>query len=92
MSKTRGIDEFVRRRLRELRLSKQIRIKDLAEQAGIPAGSYGCMESGFYNINLDYLFHMLGILEADLHEVWLVESVGSQKLRCFSLMALVRLG
>ena len=80
MSKTRGVNEFVRRRLRELRQSKRMRIKDLAQQSGIPTGSYGCMESGFYNISLDNLFRMLGVLEADIHDVWPVESVGSQTL------------
>ena len=80
MSKTRGVNEFVRRRLRELRQSKRMRIKDLALQSGIPTGSYGCLESGFYNISLDNLFRMLGVLEADIHEVWPVESVGAQTL------------
>ena len=80
MTKTRGVNESVRRRLRELCQSKRMKIKDLAQQSGIPTSSYGCLESGCYKISLGNLFRMLGVLKADIHAVWPVESVGSQTL------------
>jgi hypothetical protein len=34
------------------------------------------MESGHYNISLDHLFRILGALEADISDVWPVETAG----------------
>ncbi len=79
MTRDKGVNDHVRRKLRE-RVKKNLKIKDMAGLAGIPTSSYACMESGFYNINLDNLFRMLGSLEADIREVWPVETIGSQTL------------
>ncbi len=69
MVKKSTIKNLVRARLGELRLTRKMRIKDLAERAGMPPSSYACMESGFYNISLDHLLRILGALEADIGEV-----------------------
>ncbi|HEY2933802.1 MAG TPA: helix-turn-helix transcriptional regulator [Acidobacteriota bacterium] len=77
----RTINSFVSRKVRELRVNKKIKMQELATRAGIPLGSYACMENGYYNINLDNLFRILGVLEADISEVWPVENIGADVLR-----------
>lgn len=67
---------MVRRKLRQLRLAKKMKLRQVSSQAGIPLSSYACMESGHYNISLDHLFRILGVLEADIRDVWPVETVG----------------
>lgn len=68
------VNEFVRRKVRELRKSRKMKIREIATLTGMPYSSYASLESGFYNINLDNLFRILGALEADIHEVWPVET------------------
>jgi len=53
-----------------------MKLRQIASQAGIPLSSYACMESGHYNISLDHLFRILGVLEADIRDVWPVETAG----------------
>lgn len=65
---------MVRRKLRQLRLSKKMKLRQISNEAGIPLSSYACMESGHYNISLDHLFRILGALEADIGDVWPVET------------------
>ena len=76
MTKQNAINEFVRSKLRKLRLAKSLTLTQLAAQAGLPYSSYACMESGFYNINLDNLFRILDVLGADISEVWPTETAG----------------
>lgn len=64
------INDTIRQKLRRLRKSRKLTIKRVAEQAGIPVSSYGCMEHGFYNISLEHLYNILGVLDADIGEVW----------------------
>ncbi len=78
MTKQNSINEFVRNKLRKLRLAKKLTLTQLAAQAGLPYSSYACMESGFYNINLDNLFRILDVLGADISEVWPTETAGLQ--------------
>ena len=66
----RTVNEHVRQRLRELRNNKSIGIREITEGTGIPSSSYCCMEGGYYNISLDNLFRILGVLGADISEVW----------------------
>lgn len=66
----RAINDFVRRKLRRLRLARGISGKDFAAQLGIPRSSYMSMETGAYNIKLDHVFKALAVLEADITEVW----------------------
>jgi transcriptional regulator with XRE-family HTH domain len=70
MSREKPVNESVRQKLRQLRLSKKLGIKQAAYVAGIPFSSYACMEAGHYKINLDDLSRILGALGADISEVW----------------------
>ena len=74
MAKDRLINNRVRHKLRELRLARKVSVQELARRVGIPCSSYACMEGGFYNISLDYLFRILGVLDADISEVWPIET------------------
>ncbi|MBI4456001.1 MAG: helix-turn-helix transcriptional regulator [Acidobacteria bacterium] len=74
MARHRAVNHCVRQKLRELRLRKKISLQELAYQAGIPSSSYACMEGGFYNISLDNLFRILGVLETDIDAVWPIET------------------
>ena len=76
MTEKNKINCLVRRKLRQLRLGKKLKLRQIATQAGIPLSSYACMESGHYNISLDHLFRILGALEADIRDVWPVETTG----------------
>ncbi|MBI2821516.1 MAG: helix-turn-helix transcriptional regulator [Acidobacteria bacterium] len=80
MAKDRVVNSCVRQKLRELRRSKKISLQELAGRAGIPSSSYACMEGGFYNISLDNLFRILGVLEVDIREVWPPETIAAQAL------------
>jgi transcriptional regulator with XRE-family HTH domain len=76
MSEKNRINSMVRRKLRQLRVNRKMKLRQIATQAGIPLSSYACMESGHYNISLDHLFRILGALDADIGDVWPVETVG----------------
>lgn len=72
------VNEYVRSRIRRIRLEKRLKLVDAASQSGLAVSSYACMESGFYKINLDNLFRILGALEADISDVWPVETLASE--------------
>ena len=78
MASKNKINELVRRKIRELRKVKEMKIREIATRAGMPYSSYASMESGFYNIKLDNLFLILGALDVDIREVWPPETVASQ--------------
>ncbi len=71
------VNEYVRARIRRIRLEKGLKLVDAASQSGLAVSSYGCMESGYYRINLDSLFRILGALEADISDVWPLETLAS---------------
>ncbi len=73
------VNDIVRKRLRRLRLAKNIRITQINRQAGIPCSSYSDMEAGVYKINLDNLFRILGVLEADINDVWPGETLDEER-------------
>jgi len=73
----RTINEYVRQRLRDLRTRKNIGIREISSGTGIPASSYCCMEGGYYNISLDNLFRILGVMGADIAEVWPAETTSA---------------
>jgi len=72
------VNEHVRARIKRIRLEKRLKLVDAASRSGLAVSSYGCMESGFYKINLDNLFRILGALDADISDVWPVETVVSE--------------
>ncbi|HXK59193.1 MAG TPA: hypothetical protein PLP42_04795 [Acidobacteriota bacterium] len=73
----RAINDYVRQKMRELRTRKKIGIRQLSSSTGIPVSSYCCMEGGYYNISLDNLFRILGVLGADIADVWPSDVVGT---------------
>lgn len=81
MSEKNKINSIVRHRLRQLRVARKMKLRQIAAQAGIPLSSYACMESGHYNISLDHLFRILGALEADIRDVWPVETAGVESTK-----------
>lgn len=64
------INAFVAWRIRELRLTRNLSSKELAQRIGLPPGSYSCLENGFYNISLENLFKILQALQAGPQEIW----------------------
>jgi transcriptional regulator with XRE-family HTH domain len=70
MSGKFGINDAVRIKLRQLRKARKVTVRELCSQLGMPIGSYGCLESGSYNITLENLHKILGVLGADISEVW----------------------
>jgi len=72
------VNDFVRQRLRRLRLSKNVGVREMADRAGIPTSSYASMEAGAYRLNLESLFRVLGALEVDITAVWPSEASGTR--------------
>lgn len=100
MTTKKIINEFVRRRMRELRQNRKLKIREIAKIADMPYSSYASLERGFYNISLDNLFRILSALEADISDVWPVETAFShvskdqlylQKIEQFRLGELITL-
>ena len=100
MSEKNSVNNFVRHKIRRMRKSKKLKIREIATLASMPYSSYAPMESGFYNINLDHLFRILGALEVDIREVWPAETLASefddcelylQKIQQFRLSEIISL-
>lgn len=70
MSEFVTINDFIRQRLKKLRLTRKIGMQRLAREAGIPYSSYACMESGQYGIRLENLSRILAVLRAEITDVW----------------------
>lgn len=64
------INSYVLARLRQIRLKRGLQIRAAADRAGIPLGSYTCLEAGRYRLNLENLYRMLHALGAGIEEVW----------------------
>lgn len=64
------VSQYVADRIREIRQKKGLRVADVSLLSGIPAGSYSCLETGRYRINLDNLLRVLLALRVDIREVW----------------------
>ncbi|HLW78379.1 MAG TPA: helix-turn-helix transcriptional regulator [Terriglobia bacterium] len=60
----------VRQQIRRLRLSKGLTQRELARVAGISPSSLGCLESGFYRLNVDTLHKILVALNVDVTDIW----------------------
>jgi transcriptional regulator with XRE-family HTH domain len=61
---------FVRKQIRKLRILKGWTQRELAHAAGISASSLGCLETGFYRLNLDNLQKIIDALGVDIVDVW----------------------
>ena len=64
------VNEFVVRRIREFRIEKGLRVKDVARRAEIPLGSYSCLEGGRYRMSLDILYRITYVLGVEIADVW----------------------
>ncbi len=64
------VNERVRRRIRRIRLQRNIKMTVLAEKLRMPISSYASMETGQCRISLDHLYRILGALDTDIGEVW----------------------
>ncbi len=68
--KTNLVNDFICANIRRIRIDKGLRVQDIAARAGIPLGSYSCLETGRYRLNLENLFRILHVLGADISQVW----------------------
>ncbi len=64
------VNERIRRRIREIRIQRHIKLKELAAKLRMPISSYASMETGQCRIGLDHLYRILGALDTDISEVW----------------------
>ena len=64
------VNERIRRRIREIRLHRQIKLTELANRLRMPISSYASMETGQCRISVDHLYRILGALDTDITEVW----------------------
>ena len=64
------VNERVRRRIRETRLQRQVKLTAMAAKLQMPISSYASMETGQCRISLDHLYRILGALDLDIGEVW----------------------
>ncbi|HEV2492052.1 MAG TPA: helix-turn-helix domain-containing protein [Terriglobia bacterium] len=60
----------VRQQIRRLRLARGWTQRELALTAGLSPSSLGCLETGFYRLNLDTLHRLVLALDADITDVW----------------------
>ena len=74
MTRVSLINDFVRKRVRQFRIMRQLRQREVAHRAQLPVSSYACMECGFYEFRLDNLFKVLAALDLDISDVWPPES------------------
>lgn len=77
MSKTWHVNDYVRRRIRELRKARGLTAVEFAKRLSLPRTSYVSMENGAYNIKLDHVHRALEVLRADIDEVWPKEQLSS---------------
>ena len=64
------VNRFVCESVRLGRLERGLSMRQTAERAGIPLGSYCCLESGRYRMSLENLFRILSVLEMDIRAAW----------------------
>ncbi len=64
------INLSIRNKIRSIRQSKRISVRQAARRCDIPESSYSCMENGFYRISLQNLNKMLAGLGATIEDVW----------------------
>ncbi|MEE8585498.1 MAG: helix-turn-helix transcriptional regulator [Acidobacteriota bacterium] len=65
-----AISAYVVQCIRRRRIEQGMRVQDMAKRTGIPLGSYSCLETGRYRMNLENLFRILAVLGADIADVW----------------------
>ncbi len=96
--RTNAINNFARKAIRRLRIARGIRVQDMADRTGIPLGSYSCLETGYYRINLENLSRIVHVLGVPVTEVFptlpgepqAVEKVSEASISEYLEMAAIR--
>lgn len=70
MSERSLLENYLRLRVRRLRLAKGFRSQELAQRAGIRFSTYSCLENGGMRFGVEQLFRVLAALGAPIDEVW----------------------
>jgi transcriptional regulator with XRE-family HTH domain len=65
-----AVNNYVARRLRELRTERGKTCQEVGRRIGISAASYSGLENGWYRISLDKLFAILKVLGVGVQEIW----------------------
>lgn len=81
-------NEVIREKIRLIRKSKNLRMKDVAAKLGMKLSSYSALENGYCRINVDRLYSILDAIEADIEQVWPSESLNVSKLHLLRLQDL----
>lgn len=64
------VNECVAHRLKEIRKSRGLASREVARLAGIPPGSYSCLENSRYQVKIASLLRILTALDVDIQDVW----------------------
>lgn len=64
------INDFLRQRIREIRITKKLAQKQVAERAGLPKSSYSSIETGAYRLTIATLYKILLAIGADISDIW----------------------
>ncbi|MEE8585469.1 MAG: helix-turn-helix transcriptional regulator, partial [Acidobacteriota bacterium] len=64
------VSDFVCGVICQIRLERGLKVQDMSRMAGIPLGSYSCLETGRYRLNLENLLRILEALKIDIAQVW----------------------
>jgi transcriptional regulator with XRE-family HTH domain len=81
-------NEVIREKIRLIRRSKNLRMKDVAEKLGMKLSSYSALENGYCRINVDRLYDILDAIDADIEQVWPAESLDVSKLHLLRMQDL----
>lgn len=81
-------NEVIREKIRLIRKSKNLRMKDVAAKLGMKLSSYSALENGYCRISVDRLYSILDAIEADIEQVWPSESLNVSKLHLLRLQDL----
>ena len=66
----RTINDYVCEEIRRIRRKRGISVEALAAKAGLPMGSYSCLENGHYRLSLENVFRITQALGVDIMTVW----------------------
>lgn len=64
------VNAYVCSCIRRIRIDQGLTVSQMAARSGIPLGSYSCLETARYRLNLSNLFRFLLVLGVPIEEVW----------------------
>ncbi len=65
-----AINSYVVERIRQHRMEQGLTVAVMAKRAGIPLGSYSCLETNRYRLNLQNLFRVQAVLGVEVESLW----------------------